>query len=249
MQKLKVKAVIPSYAEYSYQPHANLKRLSKSLKSFSVNIKSQKPPSDSTSNEIISKNNSSRSNNFAEKIRNTNPKKQDQPDTHDFCDVYQGLTIHAYDTHSTITSFTSCENYSASHESKRILKNTNQQALQEEILQRDVIVCFNVQSSQKQILPTIHTEFSTLETEEREVVFLDIDLSCSFLRKIHVCKPEFFFLPLKLLNDDMMPDLEEDSIEYEYLDLNSCSPGNASRDIILEVDEEEESGFQIKLSF
>ena len=119
----------------------------------------------------------------------------------------------------------------------------------------------NLLRNQKLNNELIASELSTLETEERETCVQEIIhnplcytthikkivYNCSLLRrnslefvKFWVSKPDFFYLPRKLLNDDMIPYPNEDSIEYEYLELGSSRDRNELREVIQEAEAEEE---------
>ena len=128
---------------------------------------------------------------------------------------------------------------------------------------------FSTKRHHKSNILFTYGDISTLETEEQEYYVpepkhdptkyithkkprLDNNNELSSLgpefRKLKVCKPEFFYLPRKLLNDDRVPELDEDSMEYSYLDLGSYGDRSEPKEIIHEVDEEEESGIQNKTS-
>lgn len=56
--------------------------------------------------------------------------------------------------------------------------------------------------------------------------------------KLVVEAPEFFCVPRKLLNDDMIPYNEEELMEFEYLDLGSYADRVEPKEVIQEVDED-----------
>lgn len=120
-------------------------------------------------------------------------------------------------------------------------KPTSKNAIQPELLEADMIIA-EEKRSRLEKRPTPVNYPSLQKPRFRNCFNIRIP---PIFRKLRVVKPDFFCLPRKLLNDDMPPFPDEESIEYEYLDVGSFAE---PKEVIQEVDEEDESPMLNKTS-